>query len=80
MSLQYHNHRDELLYVISGHPIFTIGEKKIDAQPGDEFMVAKLEKHRIETKDDAVQILEIAFDDNFDEEDIVRIEDNYGRA
>ena len=79
-SLQYHNHRAEFWRILSGHPIVTIGETTVTAKPGDEFMVSKLEKHRIEAKDDAVQILEIAYDNNFDEEDIVRLEDNYGRA
>lgn len=80
LSLQYHNHRDEFWRVLSGHPFLTIGEKKINAKPGDEFYVTKKELHRIETKDDMVQILEIAYGDNFDEEDIVRVEDKYGRA
>ena len=80
LSLQYHNHRDELLRVLFGHPIMTIGENKINAKPGDEFMIAKLEKHRIEAKDEVAQILEISYGDNFDENDIVRIEDKYGRA
>lgn len=80
MSLQYHNHRDEFWRIISGHPILTIGEKKINAKPGEEFMVARRELHQIETKDDAAQILEIAYDNNFDEEDIVRIQDKYGRT
>ncbi|MFA5791863.1 MAG: phosphomannose isomerase type II C-terminal cupin domain [Candidatus Paceibacterota bacterium] len=80
MSLQYHNHRDELWYIVSGHPVLTIGENKINAKPGEEYMVSRLEKHQIEAKDDAVQILEIAYDDNFDEEDIIRIEDKYGRT
>ncbi len=79
MSLQYHNNRDEFWRIISGHPILTIGENKISANPGDEFIVKKLEKHRIETKDDAVQLLEICYGD-FDEEDIVRLEDKYGRS
>ncbi|OGI58413.1 hypothetical protein A3F19_01550 [Candidatus Nomurabacteria bacterium RIFCSPHIGHO2_12_FULL_37_29] len=80
LSLQYHNHRDELWHIVSGYPILTIGENKINAKPGDEFMIAKLEKHRIEAKDDVVQLLEISYDNNFDEEDIIRIEDKYGRA
>lgn len=80
LSLQYHNHRDEFWRVISGHPVLTIGSKIINASPGDEFTIPKLEKHRIEAKDDAVQILEISYDDNFDEDDIVRLEDTYGRV
>ena len=78
-SLQYHNRRAELVRVLFGHPIITIGEKKINAKPGDEFMIERLEKHRIETNNDAAQILEIAYGD-FDEDDTIRIEDNYGRA
>lgn len=80
LSLQYHNHRDEFWRVLSGHPILTIGENKINAKPGDEFRISKLEKHRMEATDDFVQILEISYDDNFDEEDIVRLEDKYGRV
>lgn len=80
MSLQYHNHRDEFWRIISGQPILTIGEKKINAKPGEEFMVVKKELHQIETKDDAAQILEIAYDNNFDEKDIIRLEDKYGRV
>ena len=79
LSLQYHNHRDEFWRVISGHPLLTIGENKIKANPGDEFTILRKEKHRIEAKDNAVQILEISYDDHFDENDIVRIEDKYGR-
>ena len=79
LSLQYHNHRIEFWRVLAGHPKVTIGEKTTVAKPGDEFRVAKLEKHRLEAENDAVQVLEIAYDDNFDEEDIVRLEDKYGR-
>ncbi len=78
LSLQYHNHRSEFWHVISGHPTLTIGEKKINAKPGDEFSIAIKEQHRLEAGADFVKILEIAFGD-FDEEDIIRIEDKYGR-
>ena len=79
LSLQYHNHRAEFWHVISGHPTLTIGEKKIDAKPGDEFRIEIKELHRLEAKNDTVQILEVAYGD-FDEEDIVRVEDKYGRS
>lgn len=79
LSLQYHNKREEFWHILSGHPIITIGEKKIDAKTGDEFMVEKMEKHQIEAMIEPVQFLEISYGD-FDEEDITRLEDNYGRA
>ncbi len=79
LSLQYHNSRSEFWRVLSGHPIVTIGEKEIKALPGDEFVIEKKEKHRISAGDDTVQFLEISYG-NFDEEDIVRLEDKYGRV
>jgi len=79
LSLQKHNNRREFWRVISGHPIVTIGENKMNANPGDEFAVGKLETHRLEAGNDDVQVLEISSGD-FDENDIVRIEDKYGRA
>ncbi len=80
LSLQYHNHRDEFWRVISGHPVLTIGKRKINANPGDEFVIPKKELHRIEAEADPVVVLEISYDNNFDENDIVRLEDKYGRT
>lgn len=78
LSLQFHNHRSEFWKIIFGHPMVTIGEEKINAKPGDEFTIEKLEKHRIETGDEQAIMLEICYGD-FDEEDIIRLEDKYGR-
>lgn len=79
LSLQYHKLRAEFWRIISGHPVVTIGKKIISAKPGDEFYIAELEHHCVEAKDDIVQILEISYGD-FEEEDIIRLEDAYGRA
>ncbi len=79
LSLQYHDHRSEFWRIISGHPTVTVGDKVVVAKPGDEFIIKELEQHHLEAPSDAVQVLEIAFG-NFDEEDIVRIKDKYGRA
>ncbi len=78
LSLQYHHNREEFWRVISGHPKVTIGEETISAKPGDEFKIEKMQHHRLAGGGDEAQILEIAYGD-FDEEDIVRIEDIYGR-
>ena len=79
LSLQYHNHRTEFWYIISGFPVVTIGKEKINAKPGDEFFIQEKELHQIEAQDGAVKFLEVACGD-FNEEDIVRVEDKYGRA
>jgi len=79
LSLQYHNHRKEFWRILFGFPLVTIGEKKINAKPGDEFVIEKKTLHQIEAKDSGVQFLEIAYGD-FDENDIVRVKDKYGRV
>lgn len=78
LSLQYHNNRDEFWRVIKGKAQIVIGEEIIDAKEDDEFRIPRKTQHRIIAKDDPVRILEISFGD-FDEEDIVRIEDKYNR-
>ena len=79
LSLQTHEHRSEFWRVLKGDPIIQIGDTIVEAFPGDEFMIHKKEAHRITAKAEDSEILEIAFGD-FDEEDIVRLEDNYGRV
>jgi len=79
LSLQYHKNRSEFWHILSGFPTITIGDKKIDAKPGDDFLIEKMVHHQIEAKEDPVQFLEIAYGD-FDENDITRLEDKYGRV
>lgn len=78
LSLQYHNNRSEFWKILYGNPLVIIGEEKIQAHEGDEFTIEKTVHHRIEAVNDDVKFLEIAYG-NFDEEDIVRLEDKYGR-
>ena len=85
LSLQKHALRSEFWRVISGTPDITKGRDgngKLDvvsAKRGDEFMIGTGMEHRIAAPHDDVEILEIA-SGIFKEDDIVRIEDNYGRA
>ncbi|MDP9249711.1 MAG: phosphomannose isomerase type II C-terminal cupin domain [bacterium] len=78
-SLQYHNLRTEFWRILSGNPEVTVGGKTIKAKQGDEFAVPQKTPHRIHAIDSDTQILEIS-SGNFDEGDIVRLEDKYGRA
>jgi len=79
LSLQYHHKRSEFWKVLSGKPMITLGDKVVEAHEGDEFFRAVEQKHRIQAGADTVTILEIALGE-FDEKDIVRLEDNYGRV
>ena len=79
LSLQKHQNREEFWKIMEGNPLVTIGDQKIEAKKDDTFFIKKEEAHRIEAPTNEVVFLEISFG-SFDEEDIVRIEDAYGRA
>ena len=75
-SLQFHNHRSEKWFIIKGNGILTLNNnKKIKA--GDEIDIPLKAAHRIEAITD-LMVLEISFG-TFDESDIIRLEDDYGR-
>lgn len=79
LSLQYHNHRNEFWKILNGRPKLVIGDKTTYGKEGDEFFIPEKTKHRISAGKETVKVLEIAFGD-FDEKDIVRLEDKYKRA
>ena len=78
LSLQYHHNREEFWKIIDGTGSFTIGASTKIGKKGDEFFIPKETIHQIKTSDTSVTIIEIAFG-NFDENDIVRLEDKYNR-
>ena len=79
LSLQSHTERDEFWRVLSGTPIVIIDNTEVVAKPGDEFWVPKGATHRLKGGDVDSEVLEIAFG-TFDENDITRYEDVYGRS
>ncbi len=79
LSLQQHEHRDEEWKILRGSGVVTVNDIKTEVVPGDEFRVLRGEQHRVASSADGLQFLEIAFG-QFDERDITRIEDDYGRA
>jgi mannose-6-phosphate isomerase-like protein (cupin superfamily) len=77
-SLQRHIARAEFWYVISGSGTITAGNEKIDAHVGTSVTINKHIEHRAEAGPLGLGILEIAFG-TFDEKDIERLDDKYGR-
>ncbi|MFA6404879.1 MAG: phosphomannose isomerase type II C-terminal cupin domain [Candidatus Paceibacterota bacterium] len=77
-SLQKHKNRDEFWYVISGTGTVTVGHEVTAVSPGENYFIPKDTNHRVEAGNEQLNILEISFGD-FDEGDITRIEDRYGR-
>lgn len=78
LSLQSHKKRDEFWRIIKGKGFVQIGDSKFDVKENDEYEIPVGTKHRLGAYDEGLQILEIATG-NFDENDIVRYEDKYGR-
>jgi mannose-6-phosphate isomerase-like protein (cupin superfamily) len=78
LSLQTHEKRDEFWRVISGYGTLTVGNSAKEAHAGEDFYIEKGVEHRIEAGKEGITVLEIAFGD-FDEADIKRIDDIYGR-
>ena len=80
LSLQTHAHRSEHWYVIDGFGFVTIDDQVFELTPGDSVTIDVGEKHRVEGRNVGITFIEIQKGDIIDEDDIVRIEDDYGRA
>ena len=79
LSLQSHKKRAEFWRVIKGNGVFFVNNEEINVKEGDEQYVPIEAKHRMKASNDGLQILEIGLGE-FDENDIVRYEDIYGRV
>jgi len=77
LSLQKHNKRKEMWYFIT-EGYAQIGNKKIKVKKGGVVTINKNTLHRLYSKNKPVMILEVSFG-TFDENDITRLEDKYGR-
>lgn len=78
-SLQTHASRDEFWRILSGSGTVTVGDTTTEAKAGDTFYTPHGTKHRAHGGTQGLTFLEIAFGE-FNESDITRLEDKYGRA
>ena len=79
ISLQTHAHREEFWQVLEGSGTITIGTTEHAAAVGKQFFIPRGAQHRVSAGPQGLKLLEIAFGE-FDEDDITRLEDRYGRA
>lgn len=77
-SLQTHHSREEFWHIILGEGTVTIGTASFPIKRGDNHFIPKETLHRIQAGASNVVVLEVSFGD-FDEQDITRLEDKYGR-
>ena len=79
LSLQTHDHRGEFWQVLDSPIEVTVDGRTWSAQPGEAVWVPCHAEHRMANKGEQPgRLLEIAFGD-FDEADIVRLDDDYAR-
>ena len=79
LSLQYHKKRSEFWKVIKGTALVEIDKKTIVLKEGETTTIPRQAKHRVLALESDCIILEIAYG-RFDENDIVRLEDDYQRV
>jgi len=80
LSLQKHLHRSEHWIVVKGQVKVTKGENESIKNVSDHIFIAKEEVHRIENPTDSEAILiEVQLGDYLGEDDIIRLDDIYGR-
>lgn len=81
LSLQLHHHRAEHWVIVKGTARVTLGEKEFDLTENESVYIPVLTKHRIANlSNDVMEFVEVQTGETLDETDIVRFEDNYGRA
>ncbi len=78
LSLQSHKKRSEFWRVIKGGGIFSVDEVLIKVSVDSEQFVPREAKHTMSAGPDGMEVLEIGLGE-FDENDIVRYQDKYGR-
>lgn len=80
LSRQYHHQRDELWVVLDPGARVELDDKVLSPEPEEKLFIPRGTVHRLSSAGDSpVRILEVSFG-VFDEEDIVRLEDVYGRV
>ena len=81
LSLQYHERKDETIHVLHGRMVFLVGQSEeelesVELDEGMSFRIRPGTRHRMEAVTDC-DLLEASTPDL---DDVVRLEDRYGRA
>ena len=80
LSLQKHQKRSEHWFIVSGNGIVTLDELRLNKKGGDSIEIPRCSVHRIENTGTIDLIfIEIQTGEYFGEDDIERLEDDYGR-
>jgi mannose-6-phosphate isomerase len=81
LSLQLHHKRSEHWYVVSGEAEMTLGEATLPLKSGDVVDIPVETAHRVKNPgSENLVFIEIQTGSYFGEDDIVRMDDDFGRV
>lgn len=81
LSLQRHHRRSEHLHIVNGQALMTLDYQKFRLGKGESVDIPRGSVHRIENTGDVDLVyIEVQQGDYFGEDDIERLEDDYGRV
>ena len=80
LSLQTHQHRSEVWFALDTGLLAKVNKETIAMQPQERIIVPIGAEHRLSNPTDhTIQVVELMFG-RYDEEDIIRLADDYGRC
>lgn len=81
LSLQKHKHRSEHWVVVQGKAVVTRGEEVSELGENQSTYIPKGVAHRLENREaEPLHLIEVQVGDYVGEDDIIRLEDTYGRT
>ena len=81
LSLQKHQKREEHWFVVSGQGIVTLDGERLNKKCGESINIPCGSSHRIENPGTVeLSFIEVQTGEYFGEDDIERMEDDYGRS
>jgi mannose-6-phosphate isomerase-like protein (cupin superfamily) len=81
LSYQLHHRRSEHWTFVAGIALVTLNGEDITLEPGSSIDIPRGADHRVRNPgSEPLEFIEVQMGDYFGEDDIVRLEDDYGRA
>ena len=80
LSYQSHTKRAELWQVIKGSGILILNDKETKISKHSVCKIERGDKHRLVAGELGIEVIEIQTGESFEEEDIIRYKDDFGRV
>jgi mannose-6-phosphate isomerase-like protein (cupin superfamily) len=81
LSLQLHHHRDEHWIIVKGAATVTVGDQVLTKKENESVFIPRETQHRIANDtEEPMEFIEVQTGDELREDDIVRLQDAYGRV